>query len=105
MCQSAGFGMDNVALGWLVYELTGDPFMVGVAAGLRMIPLFLLGIVSGAVADRVNRRILLRIVTFTGAINMFVLGGLLVSGIDSVWMVIALATPVSYTHLTLPTKA
>ena len=61
MCQSAGFGMDNVALGWLVYELTGDPFMVGVAAGLRMIPLFLLGIVSGAVADRVNRRILLRI--------------------------------------------
>ena len=92
MCQSAGFGMDNVALGWLVYELTGDPFMVGVAAGLRMIPLFLLGIVSGAVADRVNRRILLRIVTFTGAINMFVLGGLLVSGIDSVWMVIALAT-------------
>ena len=92
MCQSAGFGMDNVALGWLVYELTGDPFMVGVAAGLRMIPLFLLGVVSGAVADRVNRRILLRIVTFTGAINMFVLGGLLVSGIDSVWMVIALAT-------------
>jgi len=92
VCQSAGFGMDNVALGWLVYELTGDPFMVGVAAGLRMIPLFLLGIVSGAVADRVNRRILLRIVTFTGAINMFVLGGLLVSGIDSVWMVIALAT-------------
>ena len=92
MCQSAGFGMDNVALGWLVYELTGDPFMVGVAAGLRMIPLFLLGIVSGAVADRVNRRILLRILTFTGAINMFVLGGLLVSGIDSVWMVIALAT-------------
>ena len=84
--------MDNVALGWLVYELTGDPFMVGVAAGLRMIPLFLLGVVSGAVADRVNRRILLRIVTFTGAINMFVLGGLLVSGIDSVWMVIALAT-------------
>jgi len=92
VCQSAGFGMDNVALGWLVYELTGDPFMVGVAAGLRMIPLFLLGVVSGAVADRVNRRILLRIVTFTGAINMFVLGGLLVSGIDSVWMVIALAT-------------
>ena len=73
--------MDNVALGWLVYELTGDAFMVGVTAGLRMIPLFLLGIVSGAVADRVDRRVLLRIVTLTGAINMFVLGSLLVSGI------------------------
>ena len=91
-CQSMGFGMDNVALGWLVYELTGDAFMVGVTAALRMIPLFLLGIVSGAVADRVDRRIVLRIVTLTGAINMFVLGSLLVMGIDSVWMVIALAT-------------
>lgn len=84
--------MDSVALGWLVYELTGDAFMVGVAAGLRMIPLFLLGTVSGAIADKVDRRILLRIVTLCGAINMIVLGGLLILGMGSVWMVIALAT-------------
>ncbi|GIS64047.1 MAG: hypothetical protein CM1200mP3_02950 [Chloroflexota bacterium] len=45
--HSVGFGMDNVVLGWLVFELTDSPFMVGLASALRMIPLFLLGIFSG----------------------------------------------------------
>ena len=84
--------MDNVALGWLVFELTSSPFMVGLAAALRMVPLFVLGVLSGAIADNVERRILLRFVTLAGGLVMVLLGALLISGFKSVWLVIFLAT-------------
>ena len=84
--------MDNVALGWLVYELTSSPFMVGLAAALRMVPLFVLGVLSGVIADKVERRILLRYVTLAGGLVMVLLGGLLITGFNSVWLVIFLAT-------------
>ena len=91
-CQSVGFGMDNVALGWLVFELTSSPFMVGLAAALRMVPLFVLGVLSGAIADNVERRILLRFVTLAGGLIMVLLGELLITGFESAWLVIFLAT-------------
>ena len=103
-CQSVGFGMDNVALGWLVFELTSSPFMVGLAAALRMVPLFVLGVLSGAIADNVERRILLRFVTLAGGLIMVLLGELLITGFESVWLVIFLATVAGASfafHLTL----
>ena len=78
--QSIGFGMDNVALGWIVFEKTDSAFMVGLAAALRMVPLFLLGIFSGLIADNVERRIFLRIFTIVGGSLMALLGILLMTG-------------------------
>ena len=66
--QSVGMGMEFVALGWLVLDLTGSPFMVGAASAARMAPFFFLGLVSGAVADRVERRIAVRWTTLAGAL-------------------------------------
>ena len=60
--------MEQVALGWLVFEITDSPFMLGVAAAARMAPFFFLGILSGAVADRVDRQTALRIITVSSAI-------------------------------------
>ncbi len=37
-------GMEHVAVGWLVFDITGSAFMVGVAVAARMAPLFFLGI-------------------------------------------------------------
>ena len=90
--QSIGFGMDNVALGWIVFEKTDSAFMVGLAAALRMVPLFLLGIFSGLIADNVERRIFLRIFTIVGGSLMALLGILLMTGYDQVWIIIAIAT-------------
>jgi MFS family permease len=68
--HSIGMGMEQLALGWLVYEMTDSPFMVGVATGARMAPFFFLGILSGAIADRVERRIHMRFATLgVGAIS------------------------------------
>ena len=66
--QSVGMGMEFVALGWLVLDVTGSPLMVGAASAARMAPFFLLGLVSGAVADRVDRRIAVRWTTLAGAV-------------------------------------
>ena len=90
--QSIGFGMDNVALGWIVFEKTDSAFMVGLAAALRMVPLFLLGVFSGLIADNVERRIFLRIFTIVGGGLMALLGVLLIIGYDQIWIIIAIAT-------------
>ena len=86
--------MEQVALGWLVFEITDSPFMLGVAAAARMAPFFFLGILSGAVADRVDRQTALRIITVSSAIVPGLMALLLLT-IDTsdvqVWYIIALA--------------
>ena len=89
--HSVGFGMDNVVLGWLVFELTDSPFMVGLASALRMIPLFVLGIFSGVLADSNDRRLYLKVATFGGGMTMILLGLILILGLLNVWFVIGLA--------------
>lgn len=47
--------MDLVTLGWLALQLTGSPFMVGLAAFARSAPLMIVGPFGGVIADRVSR--------------------------------------------------
>ena len=87
---SLATGMEQVSVGWLIFELTGSEFMVGVGAGARMLPFFVLGILSGAIADRWDRRALLRIGTLGASAAALVMGLLLLFGLASVWVIIAL---------------
>jgi len=57
--NSVGMMGENVVLGWLTLELTNSPLMVGVALGMRMLPLFFVGVPAGALADRLPRHRLL----------------------------------------------
>ena len=50
-----GFWMLSVSQGWLVVELTDSPFMLGLLAGFRSIPMLVLSPLGGILADRVNR--------------------------------------------------
>lgn len=51
-------------LGWLTLDLTNSPLMVGTAMGVRMLPLFFVGVPAGALADRFPRH---RLLLLTGA--------------------------------------
>ena len=62
--NAVGFQGEQVVLGWLVLELTDSPMLVGTALALRMAPFLLIGLPAGAIADRVNRRDFLFILTF-----------------------------------------
>ncbi len=46
----------NVGVGWHVYELTGDPFALGLVGLVTFLPSVPLLLVSGHLADRVDRR-------------------------------------------------
>lgn len=52
----AGSWMQNVALAWLVIELSGSPLALGALAFCRFVPFTVLGLAAGVVADRVDTR-------------------------------------------------
>ncbi|NQW22274.1 MAG: MFS transporter [SAR202 cluster bacterium] len=90
LCYSLGTGMEHVAVGWLVFDMTGSAFMVGVAAGARMAPLFFLGVLSGAIADWMERRLFLCFSALAGAVVSLVMALMLITGDPGAWAVIAL---------------
>ncbi|MBM4195917.1 MAG: MFS transporter [Gammaproteobacteria bacterium] len=49
----------NVAIGWLVYDLTRDPLALGIVGLLTFLPAVLLALVTGHVADRYDRRVVM----------------------------------------------
>jgi MFS family permease len=65
----AGTWMQNVALAWLVLELSGSALAVGALAFWRFVPFTVFGLVAGVVADRVDSR---RLVMGTQAAAMVV---------------------------------
>lgn len=86
-----GTWMQNVALAWLVLELTGSAVAVGVLVFCRFLPFTLFGLVAGVVADRLDNR---RLVIGTQAAEMGVsaaLAALAFSGAAAPWQIYALA--------------
>ena len=72
--------MEHVAVGWLVFDITGSAFIVGVAAAARMAPLFFLGILSGAMADWLERRLFLLFIALSGMAVAGIMAVVLLTG-------------------------
>ena len=51
-----GTWMQTVALGWLVYEITGSPTQIGTVTAVQFIPVLLGSMYGGLLADRVDKR-------------------------------------------------
>jgi MFS family permease len=86
-----GTWMQNIALAWLVIELTRSPVAVGVLAFCRFVPFTVFGLVAGVLADRFDTR---RLVITTQLASMAVsvaLAVLAFSGAAALWQVYALA--------------
>lgn len=83
--------MAFVAIGWQVYSVRENPLDLGIVGLAEFLPLLLLALPAGHLADRVPRRNLLAVMM---SLNAVVLGGLLVvtlSGADTVWPFFVLA--------------
>jgi MFS family permease len=80
LTSNMGTWVQTVAQGWLVYQLTSSPFMLGVVGFVQMAPVFLFSLYGGVMADRIERRRLM-VWTQTGmmicafALAMLTLGG------------------------------
>src|SRR5437016_4526465 len=57
---TTAFYMQSVAIGWQIYEMTGNPLDLGLAGLVQFIPLFLLAVVVGQIIDRYDRRAVAR---------------------------------------------
>jgi MFS family permease len=92
LCVNVGRWLDFLVLGWLALELTGSPFMVGLAAFCRFAPMIVLGLFTGLLIDRVPRGRLMLAVQATNLTATLVLAVLFASGNGGLWSLIALET-------------
>ncbi|BAE52048.1 MFS transporter [Paramagnetospirillum magneticum] len=86
-----GSWMQMVAQSWLVYRLTGSAEMLGLVAFVGQIPVFIFGLLGGAVADRVPRRRLILMTQGAFLLQAAGLAALTLAGWVQIWHVLALA--------------
>lgn len=86
----SGTWMHSTAQGWLVYSLTKSPFYLGVVSAASWLPILLLSLVGGAVADRFRKRNLLLMTQALSMLPALVIGILTARGVVTVWHVIAM---------------
>jgi MFS family permease len=89
-CVNLARWMDLVTLGWLALELTGSPFMVGLAAFARSAPLMVVGPLGGVVADRLPRGRVLVAAQAGGAAIALALGVIFATGAGGYWPLVLL---------------
>ncbi len=83
--------LQRLAVGWLTWELTNSPTWLGIIAFADMMPIFLISPFAGAVTDRINPLIPLRIAQVamtTQALSMFIYT---YTGTMTIWILLGLA--------------
>ncbi len=87
--SSSGQWIQQAALGWLTYDLTGSAALLGAVNGARSLPLLFLGPVGGVAADRFDKkRLMLTTQAFMVVISL-VFATLIVTGLLEVWHIFA----------------
>ena len=83
--MSAGQWVQQVTLGWLLYDLTGNSMLLGALNGLRAVPFLVTGPMAGVAADRMDRRKLLLRTQWILIITAVAMGTLVASPYLHVW--------------------
>ena len=87
----AGSWMQNIALAWLVIELSGSAIAVGALAFCRFLPFLLFGLVAGVLVDRFDTRRLLVVTQGTAMVVSVVLAVVTIADVATLPVVYALA--------------
>jgi MFS family permease len=86
-----GTWMQSVAQAWLVLQLTGDPFLLGLVTAAQFLPVMVFGLFGGLIADVLPKRPTLLATQVVQMILAFVLFGLVATGRVEVWQIVVLA--------------
>ena len=84
-----GRWMQNVGAGWLMTQLTMSPFMVSMVQAAMMLPVFLVTLPAGALADMVDRRRFLLVTQSWMVAAAALLGIFTLAGWATPWVVLA----------------
>jgi len=81
-----------VAVGWHVYDLTGDPFALGFMGLAQFLPALLLALPAGQLVDRLPRRGILLVCVLVNAICPLVIATLILTGDREAWPIFLTVT-------------
>ena len=79
--------MDQVARGWLIYELTDSAFQLGLVRGIQAIPILLLSPLAGSTADRYSRKMQVLVAQLVDGLLYGVIALLIFTGRIQPWHV------------------
>jgi MFS family permease len=83
--------MQQVAMGWLVYRLTGSAFYLGVVAFFAQVPVIFMSPLAGVLADRWDRMRLMLLAQTLAMVQAFFLALLMFSKAILAWHLLPLA--------------
>ena len=83
--------MQGTAQAWLVLQLTNSPIALATVTSLQFLPIMLLSLVGGAVADRLPRRRLMFTTQSLAACQAVLLGVLVLTNTVTIWHIYLLA--------------
>ncbi|HYH92241.1 MAG TPA: MFS transporter [Candidatus Saccharimonadales bacterium] len=87
-----GTWMQQVAQGWLVLQVSGgDPLWLGVVAAAQFVPVMVLGLFAGVLADSLPKRQTLLAVQVVMMTLAVILAVLTATGLINVWIIVLLA--------------
>jgi predicted MFS family arabinose efflux permease len=91
-CTSTiGTFVQQFAQSWLVYDLTKDPFYLGLDLFLGQLPIILFSLVGGVFADRLDRRKMLLGSQYIQMVCAFVLAALFFTHRVKIWEILSLS--------------
>jgi MFS family permease len=86
-----GTWMQQVAMSWLVYRLTGSAMLLGVVGFASQIPTIFISPFAGVLADRWDRRRLLLVTQSLALLQAAFLALVVLTGIVQVWQIVLLS--------------
>jgi MFS family permease len=79
-----GYWIQQVVVGWLIYDVTESPFLTSVALGLEAVPLLIMGPFGGFLVDVLDRRKLLTgVYVYQGTLALALAVGVILGYIGS----------------------
>jgi MFS family permease len=86
-----GAWMQQVAMSWFIYRITGSPFLLGVVGFAGMIPTFIFSPFAGVFSDRHNRRSMLIITQTLFFVQAVILAALFLTNRIEIWHIVTLS--------------
>jgi MFS family permease len=91
LASTIGTWMQQYAQSWLVYEMTSSNLYLGIDSFLGQLPILLLMLIGGVIADRHDRRRLLTTSQYIQAAAAFALAALVATDTVTVWFIFMLS--------------
>ncbi len=89
--STTGTFVQQFAQSWLVYDLTKNPFYLGLDLFLGQLPIMMFSLFGGVFADRMDRRKMLLYSQYIQMTCAFILAGLFVTHTVKVWQILTLS--------------